>query len=97
MRAAWRALNRRRRERAREATVDLETLPATIPESNIDVAARLGSVSPASRLVLALHYLDGMTLEATAAELGVAPGTVKSRLAYGLRQLRAARTPNEKS
>jgi DNA-directed RNA polymerase specialized sigma24 family protein len=35
-----------------------------------------------------LHYLDGYTLEATAAELGVAAGTVKSRLAYGLRQLR---------
>ena len=37
-----------------------------------------------------LHYLEGKTLEATAAELGVAPGTVKSRLAYGLKQLRHA-------
>ena len=49
---------------------------------------------PASRVVLTLHYLEGMTLEATAEELGVAPGTVKSRLAYGLRQLRVAGLPN---
>ena len=97
MRAAWRALNRHRRERDRETTVEIEMLPATDPKSNIDVTELLGSVSPASRVVLALHYLDGMTLEATAAELGVAPGTVKSRLAYGLKQLRAARTPNEPS
>ena len=57
------------------------------------LAALLQKVSPASRVVLT-HYLEGMTLEATAEELGVAPGTVKSRLAYGLRQLREAGEPN---
>jgi RNA polymerase sigma-70 factor (ECF subfamily) len=45
-------------------------------------------VSPASRAVLALHYLDGRTLEESAAILGLAVGTVKSRLAYGLAALR---------
>lgn len=54
----------------------------------------MGKVSPASRAVLTLHYLEGMTLEAPAAELGVVPGTVKSRLAYGLRQLREVGLPN---
>ena len=41
-----------------------------------------------SRTVIALHYDQGLTLQETAAVLGLAPGTVKSRLAYGLHQLR---------
>jgi RNA polymerase sigma-70 factor (ECF subfamily) len=64
-------------------------LLANIPEAPaLDLATLLDRVSPASRIVLVLHYLEGFTLEATAAELGVASGTVKSRLAYGLKQLR---------
>ena len=91
MRAAWRAINRRRRDRLRDDSVDPDSLPSLTPDSTpLDLPALLESVSPASRVVLTLHYLDGMTLEATAAELGVAPGTVKSRLAYGLKQLREA-------
>ena len=48
----------------------------------------LRHVSPASRAVLALHYLDGLTLDETAAVLDLPMGTVKSRLAYGLSLLR---------
>jgi RNA polymerase sigma-70 factor (ECF subfamily) len=88
LRAAWKAINRRRREFQRTESVD-DTFPAAIPEApGLDLATLLDRVSPASRIVLMLHYLEGYTLEATAAELGVAPGTVKSRLAYGLTQLR---------
>ena len=95
VRAAWKAVNRRRREYAREESIDLDSLPATIGATDgLDLTALLQKVSPASRVVLTLHYLEGMTLEATAGELGVAPGTVKSRLAYGLRQLREAGPPN---
>lgn len=95
VRAAWKAIYRRRREYARESNVDLESLPVDSHEPELsDLPALLASISPASRVVLTLHYVEGMTLEATAAELGVAPGTVKSRLAYGLRQLRDARAPN---
>ncbi|HEX6315659.1 MAG TPA: sigma-70 family RNA polymerase sigma factor [Gemmatimonadaceae bacterium] len=90
MRAAWKAIHRVRRERTRDANVDLDMLPGADRDETIDLVARLGAVSQASRVVLMLHYVDGMTIEATAAELGVAPGTVKSRLAYGLKQLRAA-------
>jgi RNA polymerase sigma-70 factor (ECF subfamily) len=48
----------------------------------------LRHVSPASRAVLALHYLDGLTLDETAAVLELPMGTAKSRLAYGLTLLR---------
>jgi RNA polymerase sigma-70 factor (ECF subfamily) len=88
VRAAWKVINRRRREFQRTEAID-DTFPATVHEaSHHDLATLLDRVSPASRIVLMLHYLEGYTLEATAAELGVASGTVRSRLAYGLKQLR---------
>jgi RNA polymerase sigma-70 factor (ECF subfamily) len=97
MRAAWRAVERiRRRTRMRDDEVEPDSLADTSHLTDgEDVGELLRHVSPASRVVMMLHYIDGLTLEATAAELGVAPGTVKSRLAYGLRQLRAA-LPDEK-
>ena len=48
----------------------------------------LQRVSPASRAVLALHYMDDLSLDETAAVLDLPMGTVKSRLAYGLATLR---------
>jgi RNA polymerase sigma-70 factor, ECF subfamily len=48
----------------------------------------LARVSPASRAVLALHYIDDLSLDETAAVLDLPMGTVKSRLAYGLTRLR---------
>jgi RNA polymerase sigma-70 factor (ECF subfamily) len=57
-----------------------------------DLLARLPGllerVSPASRAVLALHYIDELSLDETAAVLDLSIGTVKSRLAYGLATLR---------
>ena len=91
MRAAWKAIYRRRTRQRREEPLDLDSLPdASEPPTGIDLPALLQEVSPASRVVLTLHYLEGFTIKATAEELGVAPGTVKSRLAYGLKQLREA-------
>ena len=43
---------------------------------------------PASRAVIVLHYLEEMSLHDVAAVLEILPGTVKSRLAYGLARLR---------
>jgi len=43
---------------------------------------------PASRAVIMLHYLEEMSLQEVAAVLEILPGTVKSRLAYGLARLR---------
>lgn len=54
----------------------------------------LDAVSPASRAVLILHYQQGLTHEEVADVLEIAPGTVKSRLAYGLAVLRQKLTPS---
>jgi DNA-directed RNA polymerase specialized sigma24 family protein len=37
---------------------------------------------------MVLHYLEEMSLDEVAAVLEISPGTVKSRLAYGLARLR---------
>ena len=48
----------------------------------------IDALSPASRAVITLHYLEEMSLDEVAAVLEIPPGTVKSRLAYGLARLR---------
>jgi RNA polymerase sigma-70 factor, ECF subfamily len=50
--------------------------------------ASLERLSPASRAVVTLHYLEEMSLGDVAAILDLPLGTVKSRLSYGLVQLR---------
>jgi RNA polymerase sigma-70 factor, ECF subfamily len=85
-----------RASRDRERTH--EELPPDLPADSVEplasdgllerLPALLEHVSPASRAVLALHYLDGLTLDETGAVLDLPPGTVKSRLAYGLATLR---------
>jgi len=96
-REGWRRLRRERRWRFRsadeEALVDLAD-PASAPVEEFRPEWRsrlpelLAAVSPASRAVLALHYLEELSLEEAAAVLDLPLGTVKSRLAYGLTQLR---------
>jgi len=48
----------------------------------------MAALSPASRAVIGLYYLHELSLEEVAAVLEIPVGTVKSRLAYGLSQLR---------
>lgn len=90
-REAFKHLKRERRWT--ESSVDesaLEDLPA--PERDIltpELMTQLvEQVSPASRAVIVLHYLHDMQLDEVADVLGLALGTVKSRLAYGLGSLR---------
>lgn len=73
----------------------LEKIPASRdgepqfePELIEKIPALLAEISPASRAVLILHYLEEMSLAETAEILGIALGTAKSRLAYGLESLR---------
>lgn len=50
--------------------------------------ASLDRLSPASRAVIHLHYFDELAISEVAAILDLSDGTIKSRLAYGLKQLR---------
>jgi len=58
------------------------------PELIREIPKLIEQVSPASRAVLILHYLDEMPLSEVAEILDISSGTVKSRLAYGLESLR---------
>jgi len=53
-----------------------------------EMAHFVAEISPASRAVLLLHYMQDQSLEEIAAILEINIGTVKSRLAYGLSCLR---------
>lgn len=96
-RETFKRLKRERRwsEQVRDESV-LDRIPASAVEDGfmpelIDHLPRfIASLSPASRAVLILHYFDEMPLSEIADVLGIALGTVKSRLAYGLESLRRA-------
>jgi RNA polymerase sigma-70 factor (ECF subfamily) len=49
----------------------------------------IASLPPKHRSVIVLFYLHGRSINETAEILGIRPGTVKSRLHFGLRALRA--------
>ena len=90
-REAFKQLKRERRWT--DSSVDetaLEDLPAPVRDSPTpeQISQLVEQVSPASRAVIVLHYLHEMPLGEVADVLGVALGTVKSRLAYGLGFLR---------
>jgi len=75
-------------------SIEVDDLPASQEEDAAILGAELHSfldqVSPASRAVLDLHYLEDLTIQEIAAILQLSAGTVKSRLAYGLKCLRSA-------
>lgn len=58
------------------------------PELLAALPSLVDALSPASQVVLRMHYLDGLTHFEIAEALELAVGTVKSRLAYGLARLR---------
>ena len=94
-REAFKHLKRERRwsDKTEDESV-LAGLPAPsrdelAPEMIEQLVAR---ISPASRAVIVLHYLHEMPLAEIAEVMGVAIGTVKSRLAYGLDCLRKQMT-----
>jgi len=86
----WRAL----RERWHMVPVD-DTIPDPAAGVHPDpalrrrLAAALDRLARGQREVFVLVYLEGFTLEQTAAQLGRALGTIKSQLHRALRSLRA--------
>jgi RNA polymerase sigma-70 factor (ECF subfamily) len=94
-REAMRRLRKQRRDWRSLGEAELAELvaPDAIPEiDSAELAERVRSLIPtvslSSRAVLMLHYVEGLSLDEVAAILDVPPGTVKSRLAYGLATLR---------
>jgi len=91
-RAAFRYL--RKRKRWQDATVDDAALAdiaaPEIPAPDDTILELLDSpaLTPASRAVLVLHFREEMPLAHVAAVLEIPLGTVKSRLAFGLKTLR---------
>ncbi len=93
--ASFSFLRRRRQWEVRhEEDVEMDELPNGIEESSSVLVGQLqrlvDCVSPASRAVLILHYFEDLSIQEVAAILQLSAGTVKSRLAYGLKCLRTA-------
>jgi RNA polymerase sigma-70 factor (ECF subfamily) len=94
-REAFRRLRRERRSAGRTADESLlQSIAAEPPDDRADpellqqLPALLEQVSPASRAVLSLHYLNEMSLSEVAAVLEISLGAAKARLGYGLAVLR---------
>lgn len=96
-----RAINRQLIDRARHDDVERRASPrlvslGAVESSENDVLARLVlwphllGLPASQRAVLVLRYFVGLTEAEIAAELGIAPGTVKSRSARALQTLRQA-------
>jgi RNA polymerase sigma-70 factor (ECF subfamily) len=91
-RAAFSQLRRVRRRGFEETAEDvLHSLPAPEKRPDNELLTELldsDVLSPSSRAVLLLHFQEEMQLDEVAAVLEIPLGTVKSRLAYGLKTLR---------
>ena len=91
-REAFRTLKRERRlgvyMEDEEEGADIPAPEGLDPDLAIQLPQMLDQISTASRTVLVLHYMSGLPLAEVAAVLGIPLGTVKSRLAYGLKILR---------
>jgi RNA polymerase sigma-70 factor (ECF subfamily) len=78
----------RSEKRRAEEILDADT-PGSIPrEWEPGLLDWVDQLPPASRAVIILHYLEELSLHEVAGVLEISPGTVKSRLAYGLARLR---------
>ncbi len=80
-----------KREELNAGEAELEQLQAPLddPAARLDLESTLSRISPRARTVLVAHYFEGLTLEEVAAVAEAPLGTVKSRLASGLKQARA--------
>ena len=68
-----------------------------MPDDTLRELLDSSALSPASRAVLVLHFREEMPLAHVAAVLEIPIGTVKSRLAFGLRALRSSYIESRKA
>ncbi|MFC7496184.1 MULTISPECIES: RNA polymerase sigma factor [unclassified Nocardioides] len=73
---------------------DAETRPQHESDTRLDIEAALRRLTPEHRRVLVLHEMVGLTVLQIAEEIGVAEGTVKSRLFRARAHLVAALGPD---
>ena len=78
-----------RREHPTEVVPDRPDPARADREAHTDVMALLAELPPRRRAVLVLRYFCDLSVEQTAAALGVTEGTVKSQAARALDTLRA--------
>jgi RNA polymerase sigma-70 factor (sigma-E family) len=87
------SIDESRRPWRRERSVDL------VPDQGYEHADRaewsdlmtaLAALPPRQRQVVVLRHWLGLSVDETAADLGISPGTVKSQTAHGLEHLRRA-------
>jgi RNA polymerase sigma factor (sigma-70 family) len=87
-------LDERRRPWRRESPTEEERLdrpaPAGVtPEDSDALWSALRRLGPKQRRVVVLRHYWGLSVEETAADLGVSPGTVKSQTSAALAKLRS--------
>jgi len=78
-----------RREHPTEVVPDRPDPARADREAHTDVMAHLAELPPRRRAVLVLRYFCDLSVEQTAAALGITEGTVKSQAARALDTLRA--------
>lgn len=86
----------RRRPWRRESTsmkVDLPLEPGAAPEDVDALWAAVRRLPPGQRKVVVLRHIWDRSVEETAADLGISPGTVKSQNSDALAALRRALAP----
>jgi RNA polymerase sigma-70 factor (sigma-E family) len=81
-----------RRERPVEAGPDRPVPPGLGVEETDALWSALRGLAPGQRRVVVLRHYLGLSVDETAADLGISPGTVKSQTADALTRLRAALT-----
>jgi RNA polymerase sigma-70 factor (sigma-E family) len=79
-----------RRERPGLPEAEVEATPAPAHEGYEDLWAALRALAPGQRRIVVLRHYWGLSVEETAADLGISPGTVKSQTSDALTHLRRA-------
>ncbi|HEX7716652.1 MAG TPA: SigE family RNA polymerase sigma factor [Marmoricola sp.] len=86
---------RRGWRRERPGLVTDRVAPPPDDEGNEELWAALRALAPGQRRIVVLRHYWGLSVEETAADLGISPGTVKSQTAAALAHLRRALSSTE--